>query len=397
MNKKRFFCTLLFILIFISAFVCYKNPYIFTNLKEKVDLFLSDDVPSANDNYEYYTKVEFYRESLNKEEQHVYDTIYKNAVKHNEKNFKIKKISIDTLNKIFNFVLYDHEELFYVDTVTYTPEKNSYTKQLKINYNLDKQLRAIYESDLKYILDNILVEVETLSDYEKAQYAHDYIIANTDYEVNLSNSQNILSVFVNYQSTSTGYSKAYQYILKRVGVYCVFVPGENIEDGERTPHSLNLLKLDDDQYYYVDTTFDEAEDFPIPDVLKYNYFNLTTEDVLRNFDFNENLPKLPIADSLKYNYFDMRNLYFKKYDDKTKSTITDLIVHTIENQKASIGFKFENSEDFYTFEKDFKKNHYDYMLSVVNTYFKESKKAASSFNCRFDDHSNVATIFFLYD
>ncbi len=397
MEKKRFFSRFFIILIFISALAYYKNPDIFTDLYDKIDFNLLKYTASENDNNKNYTNADFYKRSLDKKEQQIYDIIYKNAVIHNEEDFIIPEIKISKLSNIYHKMLYDHEEIYYINGITYTTEDNENTTILNITYKCDKKTKEKYEKQLEIILDDILDEMENLSTYEKVIYAHDYIIQNTMYNEDAENNQNILSVFLGNKSVCAGYSRAYQYILKRSGVYCIFIPGVSIQMGERCPHAWNLVKLDDGKYYYVDTTFDETEILPNEDVLRYNYLNITTEQLLHDHDFEENMPELPIADSTRYNYFNMNNLYFEKYDNNTKYIITNSIIEAIEKKDANVFFKFANIEDLYKFEEDYHKDDHNFIISLGATYFNDSETFITNFASEFDNCTNVATIFLFYE
>ena len=72
-----------------------------------------------------------------------------------------------------------------------------------------------------------------------------------DYDESAPDNQNIYSIFVNRQSVCAGYSKATQYLLEQLGVFCTYVTGKTTEGGN---HAWNLVKCNGD-YYYVDTTW----------------------------------------------------------------------------------------------------------------------------------------------
>ena len=85
--------------------------------------------------------------------------------------------------------------------------------------------------------------------------------------------QDFTSVFLLKQSVCAGYSRTFQYLCKKAGIKCTYVPGDTDE-----PHAWNLVELNG-KYYWVDVTWGD----PIYDdgtqTLNYHYF-MTTDEVL---------------------------------------------------------------------------------------------------------------------
>ena len=70
------------------------------------------------------------------------------------------------------------------------------------------------------------------TDYQKILYVYEYIVNTVDYDLEAADNQNIYSVFVNRRSVCAGYSKATQYLLERLGVFCTYVTGTTL-DGQK--------------------------------------------------------------------------------------------------------------------------------------------------------------------
>ncbi len=397
MKKNNYYYNLFTIFIFLFSLVCCINPSLFSDLEQTINFYIFEDIRTDNNSYENYTKVDFYKRSLSMKEQYVYDLIYQNAINNNENLFEIPEVTVDTLDKIYKCVLYDNEEIFYIKNLSYQSDYVGYAKRVILTYTCDLKTRKLYEEQLKVLSIKALAEMENLSKYEKVEFAHNYIIQNTDYNSDAVDNQNILSVFLNKESVCAGYSKAYQYLLKRSGVYCVFVPGTSIIDGRNEPHAWNLVKLDDEDFYYIDTTFDDSDFFSSKSIQKYNYFNITTQELLKSHAFDKTMPDLPKANCTENNYFNKKDLYFQKYDNETKSSIKDLIIKAIEKNESYINFKFSNNEDFNEFQDDFEKNDYHYLFSLAKSKVDNTEKFVSRLDYSFDEYTNVNTIFLYYE
>lgn len=225
------------------------------------------------------------------------------------------------IDKIFQCLLNDHPEFFYVDGYTYT----KYTMgdmllsiEFAGSYSMDidtaKQRKAMIEEAVEPIIGGISAEA---SDYDKVKYVYETVIINTDYNLNASDNQNIYSVFVNKSSVCQGYAKATQYLLNRLGVECTMVQG-SVDTGEG--HAWNLVSVDG-SFYYVDTTWGDAyyrrEGENLPDEgypeINYDYLCITTKDLLRTHILNTYVP-LPECVDTKDNYYVREGALFTAYD-----------------------------------------------------------------------------------
>ena len=123
------------------------------------------------------------------------------------------------------------------------------------SYNGDLESVVEREQEIRAAADGILAGIEAgADDYKKIKYVYEALISNTDYDIGVSDHQNIYSVFVHHLSVCQGYAKATQYLLNRLGVECTLVQG-TVQAGEG--HAWNLVRADG-EYYYVDTTWGDV-------------------------------------------------------------------------------------------------------------------------------------------
>lgn len=234
------------------------------------------------------------------------------------------------IDKIFQCVLSDHPELFYVEGYSYI----KYARGEKITaiefsgtYNVELEDALTRREEIEAAAEELLAGIAAdASDYDKVKYVYDTLIRNTDYDLEAPDNQNIYSVFVRHFSVCQGYAKATQYLLNRLGIECTLVLG-TVETGEG--HAWNLVKVDG-EYYYLDTTWGDVsyrtEDMPgseeasleegmkisMPEI-NYDYLNVTTEELLRTHSIGGEVP-MPFCTATAANYYVREGALFTTYD-----------------------------------------------------------------------------------
>lgn len=259
---------------------------------------------------------------LNENEQTVYAEIYASVIYMQET--ELSTTDSDQMEKVFQCVLNDHPEIFYVDGYTFTKytRGNSVTKiMFEAAYTMDKaaidKTKEQIENRVLEILSGVPVGTD---EYEKIKYVYEYIIENTEYNMAAENNQNICSVFLSNQSVCQGYAKATQYLLQRAGIKATLVVGF-VEGGEG--HAWNLVSADGD-YYYIDTTWGDAsyrmtteETFEVNNlpVINYDYLCVTTEQLCKTHRI-QNVVPMPECSAVKDNYYVREGAYFVEVDEK---------------------------------------------------------------------------------
>ena len=195
----------------------------------------------------------YYYQQLPTEQRQVYQEILEGVRNHTEEIY-VHNADVDETNQIFQKLMKDQPDIFWCDgTATATTHKGteSYTV-LKPKYfytaeESQKMQTAIMQAAEKWLAD---LDADA-DDYHKILYVYEKIVDEVEYDESAPDNQNIYSVFVNQKSVCAGYSKATQYLLERLGVFCTYVTGKTTEGGS---HAWNLVKCNGD-YYYVDTTW----------------------------------------------------------------------------------------------------------------------------------------------
>lgn len=264
---------------------------------------------------------------LTKEEQDLYLEIL-DALLYFRENVKLSTCDKELISRIFQCVLNDHPEIFYVEGYTYT-EYTLGTLLKKItftgSYSISREEAEQKQVQIEDYVNQCLAEMpEDADEYGKVKYIYEYLIHHTDYDAAAKDSQNICSVFLERKSVCQGYAKATQYLLNRAGIFSTLVLGR-VVGGEG--HAWNLVRIDG-QYYYVDTTWGDASyqavgsDYPAGKIptINYDYLCVTTEQMEQTHTF-ENVVDLPVCTATDANYYVREGVYFEEWDEERVAKI----------------------------------------------------------------------------
>lgn len=264
---------------------------------------------------------------LTKEEQDLYLEIM-DALLYIRENVKLSTCDKELISRIFQCVLNDHPEIFYVEGYTYT-EYTLGTLLKKItftgSYSISREEAEQKQVQIEDYVNQCLAEMpEDADEYGKVKYIYEYLIHHTDYDAAAKDSQNICSVFLERKSVCQGYAKATQYLLNRAGIFSTLVLGR-VVGGEG--HAWNLVRIDG-QYYYVDTTWGDASyqavgsDYPAGKIptINYDYLCVTTEQMEQTHTF-DNVVDLPVCTATDANYYVREGVYFEEWDEERVAKI----------------------------------------------------------------------------
>ncbi|MEG1847026.1 MAG: transglutaminase domain-containing protein [Lachnospiraceae bacterium] len=242
-----------------------------------------------------------------------------------EQEVVVSSTSPSEIDKVFQCVLNDHPEIYYVKGYEYTKhsmEQEVLRISLTGTYTMDtpqiEQMNAAIEAYATTCLGGLPPNSD---EYEKVRYIYEYLVSHTQYQLQAPENQNICSVFVYGKSVCQGYAKAMQFLLNRCGVNTTLVLGY-VDNGDG--HAWNLVQIDG-AYYYVDVTWGDAYyEFNEGEVqaevqnlptINYDYLCVTTDQLCKTHRIDNVVP-MPRCVSMDANYYVREGAYFTEYADE---------------------------------------------------------------------------------
>lgn len=258
---------------------------------------------------------DFYCQQFTERERMIYREILQ-GVNSMEETVKIHATEEDDVGKIYEYLLYDHPELFWCAGNTSLTIYNEYT-ELTPGYTCSSQEKEERQSRIDAAAQECLSGIDSgASDYEKIKYVFEYIVNTVDYDENAPDNQNIYSSMVGKSSVCAGYSRMAQYLLTQMGIPCIYVIGEIEGQGS---HAWNIVNCDG-AYYQMDTTFGDpvflqaegGENLPSGSI-NYDYLCCTDGEIMvDHVQWDE--VDYPQCTSDNLNYYRMNGMYYDSFD-----------------------------------------------------------------------------------
>lgn len=304
-------------------------------------------------------------DTLPVDQKTLYDEILE-GLENREQESDLSTVDETTLSKVFQCVMNDHPEIFYVDGYTYTKYKtgNEITQiTFHGNYIYEGEEIAERQEKIEALVDAIFEQMPAgMDDYGTVKYLYEYVIEHTQYQLDAPDSQNICSVFLNGESVCQGYAKALQYLVQEAGLEATLVLGY-VENGDG--HAWDLVKMAGD-WYYVDPTWGDASyqmeegngDYEESDTptMNYDYLGVTTSQLLVTHRIDNVVP-MPVCDSMRDNYYVREGAYFTEIDTEQLQQLFD---RAVQQDKAVVTLK---CSDYQLYEQ-----MKEYLLTKQNVF-----------------------------
>ncbi len=286
---------------------------------ENYTLDLGNSIEKAEpvaDTPEEVGKYSYFYSRLNDEEKLTYREIL--SILRNYQDLReITSHDKELISKVFQCVMNDHPEIFYVTGYSCTKymkgdeiRKIGFSPDYIVDEASAKKRQSLIEDYVNQCLD---IMSSCPDEYGKVKKAYEIVVLNTEYDMDAPENQNICSVMLQGRSVCQGYAKTLQYILQRADICAILVLGYD-DSGES--HAWNEVRIDD-EWYHVDVTWGDASyrvnssdtflDTPLPEV-NYDYLNVTENEICKTHVINSIL-EVPKATSMDANYYVREGYY----------------------------------------------------------------------------------------
>lgn len=228
--------------------------------------------------------IETLQSLINKEVMHLSSEF---SIRYTGDLAKIKdELTEITKNAIENSYIYTNISSF---QWKYEGYSNNIVIAFAFTYHLS-QTEALF---VEQTLENIIAPMHGLSDIEKLQAAHDFIVLSAEYSKETEGSQySPYTLLTENKGVCQAYALVLYRMLEMLGFEVQYVPGKV---GEQL-HAWVLVKLDH-AWYHIDVTWDD----PLPDrkgEVRYQYFLVSDRQLAQ--DHTWDYKNFPAATSEKY-------------------------------------------------------------------------------------------------
>ena len=263
---------------------------------------------------------QYYYNHMDKQKQAAYHGILQGITSLADE-FQIPALDGEDLYNVFFQLRLDHPEIFWATGYKYRYYKDSPNIMFIPEYLFDKGKIKEHQKAMKSRVEKLVRPAQSLSEWEKEKYVHDFICQNVHYDkLKKAYSHEIIGPLGQGVGVCEGIAKAVKVLLDALGVWCVIaICGNNPEKGIKYRHTWNIVRIGG-TYYHLDATFDNTlgKSDKVEDI-RYDYFNLDDGHIFK--DHEPLIAVAPHCTDHDHFYYKEKKLSFTKTEDVYKRSL----------------------------------------------------------------------------
>ncbi|MGE7947042.1 transglutaminase domain-containing protein [Lysinibacillus sp. NPDC093688] len=197
----------------------------------------------------------------------------------------------DELSELIKHAIQD--PYIYANISSFKWKYEGYANNIVIRFEFTYHISQQEEAFVEQTLTNIIAPMHGLSELQKIQAAHDFIVLSAEYSKETEGSPySPYTLLTEKKGVCQAYALVLYRMLEMQGFEVQYVPGKV---GEQL-HAWVLVKLDN-AWYHIDVTWDD----PLPDLkgeVRYNYFLVSDRQLVQ--DHSWDYSSFPAATSEAY-------------------------------------------------------------------------------------------------
>jgi hypothetical protein len=292
---------------------------------------------------------EYYFKLLEEDEQRAYREMLA-GIRAREDKFYLTIAADEKVDKVYHALLKDHPEIFWAHNRMQV-YKTTYSDSEYCSFSPGYTYTEEETEEIQQAMEDAFAEVRSLipegaDTYEQVKTVYTYVIDNVDY-VSSEHDQSIAGSFWKKEAVCAGYAGAMQYLLERLGIFCIYVEGD--AKGSDEGHAWNIVRIDG-EYYYVDATNGDQPAFLEGDAVLmaehkttiYDYLCPFPEEYEATYTASDEFP-VPECTATAKNFYVLNDGCFDTYDFQT---LYEYCQMRLDNGAAVVRFKFSNGDAF---------------------------------------------------
>ncbi len=238
---------------------------------------------------------EYWKTTLTDEQKVLYEEIKEAYLQFKEQfGTKVKKISTEDFDKVFDAIVLDHPEIFWIDSYSTIRTFNNYVntnKIIQLHYSYTEEEAKDVKARIEPRYNAIIEEAKIKStNYDKIKYVHDKLIEISQYNEYTKEQENsfqsLVSIFDTGDSVCAGYAYGFKFIMDNLEIECIASNDVSNEEDKISNHIWNIVNLDG-KWYNIDVTWDQNNGNGII----YNYFLKDNEEFYKDHKLQDGIPK----------------------------------------------------------------------------------------------------------